>query len=114
MKKTIFIGLILSMAIGFAFTNLNILQSTGEVNGTVHDVFTHQTLEHIWVEEIVNKVAIQSVKTDSEGRFSISVRHNPANLRFSDPDQNRYKTQSDNFDWKNTACSNETIYLEPK
>ncbi|WP_294141896.1 carboxypeptidase regulatory-like domain-containing protein [uncultured Sanguibacteroides sp.] len=111
MKKTIFIGLILSMAIGFAFTNFTAPQTLGTISGTVYDATTHEVLEGIQVEEITSTGVLNSERTNANGKFSISVSNSPSNLRFSDPDYNQYGTKTVSFDWENTDCSNVTVYL---
>ena len=105
MKKTIFIGLILSMAIGFVFTNFTAPQTTGTISGTVYDALTHKVLEGILIEEVTSTGVLNSERTNVSGKFSISVSNSPSDLRFSDPDYNQYGTKTVSFDWENTDCS---------
>ncbi|KIO43515.1 hypothetical protein [Sanguibacteroides justesenii] len=113
MKKTIFIGLILSMAIGFVFTNFTAPQTTGTISGTVYDALTHKVLEGILIEEVTSTGVLNSERTNVSGKFSISVSNSPSDLRFSDPDYNQYGTKTVSFDWENTDCSDVSVYLTP-
>ena len=83
MKKTIFIGLILSMAIGFVFTNFTAPQTTGTISGTVYDALTHKVLEGILIEEVTSTGVLNSERTNVSGKFSISVSNSPSDLRIT-------------------------------
>lgn len=82
------------------------------ISGHVYDQSSPTTgLDQILVEEIVNNVAVQSVRTEKDGTFSINVSNVRSTLRFSDPDYQEFSTQSRSFDLSREDCSNVSIYM---
>lgn len=114
-KKLLLICVVAISTMCLSFTAFAPSVQTG-VSGHVYDQSNSTVgVGEILVEEIVNNVAVQSMRTSDDGSFSISVSTSSSTmtLRFSDPDYQSYRTHTQTFDLQKEDCSNVSVYVTP-